>query len=79
MNDYFINERNNTLIKLFDPHEMSFARKNISYHAGARTFYEEIKFITYDESANRTYHSNINSKLLSQIENSEELMSINSV
>ena len=79
MNDYFFNERNNTLIKSFDPREMSFARKNISYHAGARTFYEEIKFITYDESANRTYHSNINSKLLSQIENSEELMSINSV
>jgi hypothetical protein len=75
MNDYFLNERNNTLNKSFDPHEMFFIKKNLQYHKGAKKFYEEINFINYS-NLERPFDENIRSKLLTEIVSSNELQSI---
>jgi TRAP-type uncharacterized transport system substrate-binding protein len=75
MNDYFLNNRNNTLNKSFDPYEMFFIKKNLNYHKGAKKFYEEINFINYTDQE-RPFDKNIYSKLLTDIVSSNELMSI---
>ena len=75
MNDYFLNERNNTLVKSFDPYEMFFLKEDLNYHPGAHKFYEEIGFITYGDEK-KPYDKNIHSKLITQINDSNELKSI---
>lgn len=75
MNDYFLNERNNILIKLFDPYEMFFIKEDLNYHPGAKKFYEEINFINYSEKQ-RPYDDNIHSKLLTEVVSTNELASI---
>jgi hypothetical protein len=66
MNDYFLNKRNNILNKLLDPYEMFFTKNDILYHEGARNFYEEVKFITYDSEHKKPYNKIISSKLLTE-------------
>lgn len=76
MNDYFLSKRNNILTKLLDPHEMFFAKSDIFYHNGARQFYEEVKFITYDSNQVKSYDNIIQSKLLNETTGPYEILSV---
>ncbi len=76
MNDYFLSKRNNVLTKLLDPYEMFFAKSDILYHNGARKFYEEVKFITYDSNQVKSYDNIIQSKLLNETKGPYEILSV---
>ncbi len=76
MNDYFLNKRNNIFNKLLDPYEMFFTKNDILYHEGARNFYEEVKFITYDSRNKKPYDKIISSKLLTENVGPYERLSI---
>lgn len=76
INDYFLNKRNNILNKLLDPYEMFFTKNDISYHEGARNFYEEVKFITYDSGNQKPYDKILSSKLLTENVGPYERLSI---
>lgn len=76
LNDYFLSKRNNLFNKLLDPYEMFFARNDIKYHNGARKFYEEVKFITYDSEQKNSYDNIIKSKLLTDINGPYEILSL---
>ena len=63
MNKYFYTNKNNTLDKLMNPFEMFYINEKLKYHPGAKKFYEQIGFISYDKNTS-LINKNIKSKLL---------------
>jgi TRAP-type uncharacterized transport system substrate-binding protein len=63
MTKYFLTNRNNTLDKLMDPHEMFFTHEDLQLHTGAHKYFEDIGFISKNKNMS-LLNKKIKSKLL---------------
>lgn len=67
MTKFFLTNKNNTLDKLMDAFEMFHINENLKYHDGAKKFYENIGFISYDKKTSLV-NKNVKSKLMNNLD-----------